>query len=171
MLALFTGFELNPLQLSQYIYSLAILGTIVYFSSALRRPDQPLKVLGLAWIFVLDSLINLGYTALFGTSWFVVLAQHLNDDNEISDKVPGAGTINDTAGFTDPEFNASRVDIVATPAPGVLTGQNAVAVPSTIGGTLAGAVFESGSMASITVIAHCALLRTWRGTLLHSYHR
>ncbi|KAK6432073.1 hypothetical protein LTR95_011756 [Oleoguttula sp. CCFEE 5521] len=172
MLALFTGYALNPLQLSQYIYSLLTLALIVYLSSAFRTTDQPLKTLGLAWLFVIDSAVNLAYTVLFGVGWFIVLAQHLNDKVlPGSAQALGAETIDQTAGFTDPEVNATKVDVVASPAPGLQAGQDAIAVPTTTPGTLTGAVFASGSMASITVIGVLWIIRLYFILIVLSYAR
>merc|ERR1712093_869416 len=79
ILAIFTGYELNALQLSHYVYSLIVLGLISWLFAAIRQPEQPLKVVGLAFLLILDSLINAIYTSFFGASWFIVLAQHLNE--------------------------------------------------------------------------------------------
>ena len=170
ILAIFTGYHLNPLQLSHYIYSLIVLILGAYLSGAIREREQPLKVLALAWLYVLDTVINSAYTALFGASWFIVLAQHLND-GPTGDMGPGAGTINDTAGFTDPKHpDVSNVDIVAEPAEGAMTGQDAKAYPST-NGTLGGAVFQSGSIASITVLCILWLVRIYFCIIVLSYAR
>lgn len=169
ILALFTGFELNALQLSHYIYSLIILGLISWLFSAIRQPEQPLKVVGLAFILIIDSVINAIYTSMFGASWFIVLAQHLND-GKVDTGVPGAGTIDETSGFTSPEHNVTNVEVIATPAEGAKPGQVATAY-SEEGVTLAGAVFESGSMASITVIALLWILRVYFCLVVLSYAR
>lgn len=151
-----------------------VLVLVVWLNGAIRSPDQPLKVLALAWLFVLDTVINSVYTALFGASWFIVLAQHLNDEPTSGKGVPGADTINDTAGFTDPEHNVSKVDVVATPASGVLTGQDAVAAGTPSEGLSAAgtpAVFQSGSMASVTVISALWAIRLYFCLIILSYAR
>lgn len=120
-------------------------------------------------------MINSVYTGLFGASWFIVLARHLNDEPTVPGKgVPGADTINDTAGFTDPEHNVSKVDVVATPAPGALTGQDAVAAgtpSSNLSAAGTPAIFQSGSMASITVISFLWILRFYFCLIILSYAR
>ena len=111
ILAIFTGYDLNPLQLSHYIYSLVILVLVGWLGPSIKKPEEPLKNVALAWIYVLDTVVNSAYTALFGAGWFIVLAQNL-DSSPIGpgdvENTPGAGTIDDTAGFTSPEFNATH---------------------------------------------------------------
>ncbi|KAK3669573.1 hypothetical protein LTR78_010573 [Recurvomyces mirabilis] len=176
ILALFTGYHLNPLQLSHYIYSLLVLALIIYLSPAIRAPrDAPvgstIKILGLAWLYVLDTVVNSVYTTLFGLGWFVLLAQHLGEKNP----VPGAegivgGIMNDTAGFTSPEHTVSQVDVVAIPAaPGAVSGQEATIVAS--GGSLSGVVLEQGSLSSIFIIALLWLVRLYFCIVILSYAR
>ncbi|KAK4574874.1 hypothetical protein LTR86_001716 [Recurvomyces mirabilis] len=173
ILALFTGYHLNPLQLSHYIYSLLVLALIVYLSPAIRASrdaSSTMKILGLAWLYVLDTVVNSVYTTLFGLGWFVLLAQHLGEKSPI----PGAeeivgGIMNDTAGFTSPQHTVSQVDVVATPAPGAVSGQEATIVAS--GGSLSGVVLEQGSLSSIIIIAGLWLVRIYFCIVILSYAR
>lgn len=172
-LALFTGYHLNPLQLSHYIYSLVVLALVAWLHPAIRQREEVFKNIALAWIYVLDTLINSAYTGLFGAGWFVLLAQHLNEPVPIvggeAGDAPGKSTMDDTAGFTNPEINASKVDVVATPATGVKVGQEAVAIPAH--GALSSAVFQSGSLASITVIGILWMIRVYFCLVVMSYAR
>jgi hypothetical protein len=127
----------------------------------------------LAWLYVIDTVVNSVYTALFGLSWFVVLAQSLNKPIPIGPDVstaPGAGTIDDTAGFTNPEFNATKVNVIAEPAPGLLDGQKAIAYGSQYG-SLGAAIFQSGSMASLTVLGVLWIIRAYFCIIVMSYAR
>ncbi|KAK5165288.1 uncharacterized protein LTR77_009386 [Saxophila tyrrhenica] len=173
ILALFTGYELNPLQLSHYIYSLFVLGAVTWLYPSIRKPEEPLKNVALAWIYVLDTVINSAYTALFGAGWFLVLARELNQpvsfEGDVG-SVPGSGTIDDTAGFTNPQHNVTKVEISAEPAPGMLSGQKAIAYGSQYG-SLGSAVFQSGSMASLTVLGLLWIVRTYFCILVMSYAR
>ncbi|ERF70708.1 hypothetical protein EPUS_02574 [Endocarpon pusillum Z07020] len=54
LLALLTGFELNTLQLSMYIYSLLALGLTAYLAPHIRT-----------------HIVNAAYTAAFGVTWFL----------------------------------------------------------------------------------------------------
>ncbi|TKA74285.1 hypothetical protein B0A49_04819 [Cryomyces minteri] len=175
ILALLTGFHLSPLQLSMYIYSLAALALLCYLAPHIRQ-QSPLQCLALAWFYIFDSLINATYTALFGLSWFAVLAAHVSDsDAPASDLVPGGSTVNDTAGFTSPKYNVSKVDVIATPAAGVTTGQDAVAfgtpASATISSTLGSAVFQSGSITSISVISALWAVRLYFVLIVLAYAR
>ena len=127
LLALLTGLHLSPVQLSMYIYSLLILALVAYLAPHIRT-QSPFHCLALAWVYEIDTVVNAGYTVVFAVTWFLVLAQHQSQSLS-QDGVPGAGgaTINDTAGFTSPEYYVSRVDIVGTPA---LGSSDAIAVGS-----------------------------------------
>ena len=116
LLALLTGLHLSPVQLSMYLYSLLVLALATYLAPHIRT-QSAFHCLALAWVYVIDTVVNAGYTAVFAVTWFLVLAQHQSQSHS-QDGAPGAGgaMINDTAGFTSPEYNVSRVDIVGTPA-------------------------------------------------------
>jgi len=90
----------------------------------------------------------------------VVLAQSLSGSDQNVSNAPGANTIDDTAGFTTPEVNATSVEVLAQPIPGLLPGQQAAAYPSTYG-SLGAAVFSSGSMASLTVLGLLWIVRAY----------
>ncbi|KAF2772751.1 DUF1753-domain-containing protein [Teratosphaeria nubilosa] len=175
ILALLTGYHLNPLQLSHYLYSLLVLGLVCWLSPAIRvRGDGAgvLKVVGLAWLYIADTIINSIYTTLFGLGWFIILAQHLNDtvgDGKL--KVPGGDTMKDTAGFTDPEHpGVSHVEVVATPAAGALSGQQAVAYASTTS-QLSSTLFAEGSLASLIVLSLLWLVRIYFCLVILSFAR
>lgn len=79
--------------------------------------------------------------------------------------------MNDTAGFTDPEATVSHVDVIATPASGMMPGQDAVAVGKGNGGGLSKSVFQGGSIASITVISGLWLVRIYFCLIVVAYAR
>ncbi|KAG9720317.1 DUF1753-domain-containing protein, partial [Aureobasidium melanogenum] len=96
LLAILTGYHLSWLQLTMYIYSIGVLAALCYLSPHIKR-QSPLQCLALAWLYVIDSLINASYTALFGTTWFLMLARHINDAAPSDDsKLPGGAMMNDT---------------------------------------------------------------------------
>ncbi|KAF2265792.1 DUF1753-domain-containing protein [Lojkania enalia] len=160
LLALLTGAHLSGLQLSMYLYSFVALLATLYLYRHIRL-QSPFETLLLAHIYALDSVINALYTAFFGVAWFYVLAQHPDSNTS----APGAGGISDNSGFTSPKYNVSSVDVVATPAGGVKSGQDAIAVgqgAQTNGSAgLGGAVFQSGSVMSITLISGFWALRVY----------
>ena len=161
ILALLTGYELSPLQLSMYIYSLFALVLTVYLSQHIRT-QSPLQCLALAWFYVLDSIINAAYTAVFAMTWFLVLMQH--NAGQGSKKGSAAGTMDETSGFTDPQHNVTSVEAV----PGA-TGQDAVSdsVPASTAagadgnGSLQQAVLSTESMNSIGIIIALWTIRAY----------
>lgn len=156
LLALLTGATLTGLQLSMYLYSFVALLATLYLYRHIRL-QSPFQTLLLAHIYALDSVINALYTAFFGVAWFYVLAAHPEDSN-----VPGAGGITENAGFTNPVHNVSSVEVVAEPVgAGVTGGQNAVAVGQGTGAGLGNAVFQSGSIMSISLISGFWALRVY----------
>lgn len=157
MLALLTGAHLSGLQLSMYLYSTIILFSTVYLYRNIRL-QRPFETLVLAHIYALDTVVNALYTAFFGVAWFYVLAQHPEASG-----TPGAGGISENAGFTSPKYNVSHVDIVAEPKDGVKAGQDAIAMgqPASQPAGLGNAVFQSGSIMSISLIASFWVLRVY----------
>lgn len=120
ILALLTGYHLSTFQLGMYVYSLICLGVTVSLAKHIKT-NSPFHCLSLAWLYVLDSIINALFTVAFAASWFLVLIGN--------GKGPGADTIKDTSGFIDPEHNVSSVEVIATPnTEGIVPGQDAVVV-------------------------------------------
>ncbi|KAL4782096.1 Inositolphosphorylceramide synthase subunit Kei1-domain-containing protein [Aspergillus varians] len=107
LLALLTGYHLSPVQLSMYLYSLIALAITVLLFPHIRK-QSPLQCLALAWLYVFDSVINAAYTAAFGVTWFLVIAQHSDSDNGVASG-PGSDTIGQTAGFTGSEYNTAEM--------------------------------------------------------------
>ncbi|KAL4920731.1 Inositolphosphorylceramide synthase subunit Kei1-domain-containing protein [Aspergillus aurantiobrunneus] len=105
LLALLTGYHLSPVQLSMYLYSLIALAITVLLFPHIRK-QSPLQCLALAWLYVFDSAINATYTAAFGVTWFLVIAQH-SDHGKASG--PGSDTIGQTAGFTGSQYDTSEM--------------------------------------------------------------
>ena len=176
ILALFTGYHLSPFQLSMYIYSTFALILTAYLACHIRK-QSPLQCLALAWFYVLDSIVNAAYTAVFAATWFLVLAQH---DAGVSDKKgPGAATMDDTSGFTDPQFNVSSVEVLAAPQPPLASGQDAVAagVPASTAagsgsnGAIQSALLDSQNMNSIGVIIAMWTIRAYFCLIMLAYAR
>ncbi|KAF2473923.1 DUF1753-domain-containing protein [Lindgomyces ingoldianus] len=157
LLALLTGAELSGLQLSMYLYSfIALLATLWLYRHI--RLQSPFQCLLLAHMYALDSVVNAMYTAFFGVAWFYVLAQHSDD----TAAMPGAPGVTSSAGFTSPKYNVSKAEVAVEPTGGLPSGQNAVAVGQRNGSTgLGNAVFQSGSIMSITLISGFWALRVY----------
>lgn len=139
---------------------------------SIRRPDHPLRNVALAYVYALDAIINSAYTAMFGTAWFLVLNRTLQEPGKENPLGGAAGSIDDTAGFTDPKVNVTGVEVVAKPASGLLSGQEAVAYGHTYEtGGLGGAVLQSDSMTSIALLALFTLVRMYFCIVVMSYAR
>lgn len=69
LLAILTGYQLSLLQLSTYMYSIGVLGLLVYLIPHIRK-QSPFECLALAWLYLVDTGINGAYTAAFGLDWY-----------------------------------------------------------------------------------------------------
>lgn len=178
LLALLTGLHLSSLQLSMYIYSLFALLITVLLAPHIRT-QSPFHCLAFATFYIFDSIINAAYTAAFGITWFLVISQHHSDAN--GDKAPGAGgeMIGDTAGFTNPEFNVSRVDVAVGPDQGI-PGEKKEAVTSGLLGSpattaaspsLGHGVLQPESISSIVAICALWAIRIYFVLIVMNYAR
>lgn len=119
LLALLTGIHLSPLQFSMYIYSVLALILVVLLTPHIRT-QSPFHCLALATFFLLDTIVNAAYTAVFAVTWFLVLSQHHSESNG---SIGGAGKMmGDAAGFTTPEYNVSKVEVAVGPDQGISAG-------------------------------------------------
>ena len=182
LLAILTGLHLSHLQLSMYIYSLLALCLTAILAPHIRS-QSPFHCLALAWFYALDSIINAAYTAAFGVTWFLVISQHHSEKSGEA-PIPGAGgsTIGDTAGFTSPKYNVSAVEVAASPAAGLTSGQDAVAVGIPADGSssivassgspsLGHGVLQPESMSSVIVIVALWAIRAYFILIMLSYAR
>lgn len=69
LLAILTGYQLSFMQLSTYLYSIAVLAALVYLMPHIRR-QNPVECLALAWLYIADTIINTFDTAVFGLEWY-----------------------------------------------------------------------------------------------------
>lgn len=76
----------------------------------------------------------------------------------------------EVAGFTDPKHNVTQVEVVAEPAKGLLSGQQAVAIGHTQA-TLGQSVLQSDSMTSIALLAAFTIVRIYFCMIVLSYAR
>ncbi|KAH8678734.1 Inositolphosphorylceramide synthase subunit Kei1-domain-containing protein [Tricladium varicosporioides] len=126
LLAVLTGLRLSPLQLSMYIYSVGALILLAILAPHIRK-QTPFHCLALAWLYFFDTIINTAFTAAFAITWFIAVSADHNS-SKILKGAPGSNAIDDTAGFTNPQYNASKVGVVVSPAEGLTKGQDAVAI-------------------------------------------
>lgn len=70
LLAILTGYSLDAIQLSMYLYSVAVLGTIAFLIPHIRR-QSPFQNLALAWLYIVDTAANSAYTTTFASKWYM----------------------------------------------------------------------------------------------------
>lgn len=70
LLAILTGYSLDAIQLSMYLYSVAVLGTLAFLIPHIRR-QSPFQSLSLAWLYIVDTAVNSAYTATFAVQWYL----------------------------------------------------------------------------------------------------
>lgn len=173
ILALFTGYHLSGLQLSMYIYSIGALILTAILAPHIRK-QTPLQCIALAWFYALDSIVNALYTAAFAFSWFLVLARHTAplDGAEKKLTAPGSDMIDDTAGFTNPQYNVSHVDVVgADGLVGHASSDGTAAAANSGGGVIGSTILQSGSIASVAVISALWAIRLYFILVMMSYAR
>ena len=177
LLALLTGLHLSPLQFSMYIYSLFALLITVLLAPRIRT-QSPFHCLALATFYILDSIINAAYTAAFGITWFLVISQHHSDANGSTPPGAGGKTIGDTAGFTNPEFNVSHVDVAVGADHGAPGEKNEVVTaglghPATTAASpsLGHGVLQPESISSIVAICALWAIRIYFVLIVMSYAR
>lgn len=70
LLAILTGYTLDAVQLSMYIYSVAVLATLAFLLPHIRK-HSPFENLLLSWVYIIDTALNTAYTAYFALEWFM----------------------------------------------------------------------------------------------------
>ncbi|OJD12137.1 hypothetical protein AJ78_07224 [Emergomyces pasteurianus Ep9510] len=159
LLALLTGYQLSPFQLSMYIYSIVGLALTAFLAPHIRL-QSPLQCLALAWFYLIDSVINAAYTVAFAVTWFLVISQHQNSVPAASGS--GSSMMADAARFTDTKLNVSSAvvdggagkDAVARAQPA--SGPAGTASANSSGSaSLGNGVIQPESLQSIAII--CAL--------------
>jgi len=88
-----------------------------------------MKVVTFAHFFLLDFLINILYTFLFASIWFLIVT---DADNQSALAVTTLDSVKDSAGLIDPLHpDVTRVHVIATPDTNPLKGQHASLVAET----------------------------------------
>jgi len=166
LLAVLTGLRLSPLQLSMYIYCVGALILVAFLMPHIRK-QSPFQCLALAWFYALDTIINTAFTSAFAVTWFLAVSAD-NANQRIPSGAPGSSTIDDTAGFTSPQHNASEANVITAPAAGATTGQEAVAyaIANSAAATASSPSLGHGvgieeSIPSIVVVAFLTLVRVY----------
>lgn len=176
LLAILTGLRLSPLQISMYIYSVVALVLLAFLMPHIRK-QSPFQNLALAWFYLFDTVINTAFTSAFAVTWFLAVSAN-NSNSDIPSSAPGSGTIGDTAGFTNPMINASKVEVVASSKEGLTGGQEAVAYAAAGGmaatassPSLGHAVGIEESIPSIFVVVVLTVIRVYFILIMMAYAR
>ncbi|GKT47409.1 inositol phoshorylceramide synthase regulatory subunit kei1 [Colletotrichum spaethianum] len=83
LLAILTGYELSVTQLSMYLYSLGVVVLLAMFFPHIRK-QSPFENLGLAWLYIIDTILNAAYTTFFAVNWYL--------NSTALDKHPGSAS-------------------------------------------------------------------------------
>lgn len=111
----------------------------------------------------MDIVINVFYTVLFATSWFLLLSASGG-----SGSAAGEGTMSDNSGFTNPTQTVSHVYVVPTPAPGKEKVSTIGASGSTGGQS---SMQQPETIPSLIVIVFFWLLKMYSALVVFSYAR
>lgn len=79
LLAILTGYQLSFLQLSTYLYSIAVLIVLANLIPHVRR-QSPFECLALAWLYILDTVVNALYAMAFGLDWYFTSQTTTSED-------------------------------------------------------------------------------------------
>lgn len=169
LLVVLTGFHLSPFQLSMYIYSVIALVLSASLAPHIQK-QSPLQCLVLAWFYLIDSVVNAAYTAVFSVTWFIFISQH---HNSAPTSGPGS-TMDDAAGFTNPRYNVSAVHVA--PESGVASAQSAGAPAGTADDpqgnpSLENGVLQPESLQSIAIISTLWAIRIYFVVVMLAFAR
>lgn len=70
LLGILTGYAVDAVQLSMYIYSVTVLVTLAFLLPHIRR-HSPFQNLALAWLYIFDTATNAAYTSFFAVEWYI----------------------------------------------------------------------------------------------------
>ena len=183
LLSVLTGYDISKLQLSMYIYSLIALALGAHLAPHIRKgPQSPIQNLALAWLYLIDSAINFCYTLAFALSWFLVLAHHTQSSGTSPPSgkatVPvGQEMMHDVAGFTNPTYTVSAVDVTVTsvagskPEPALIGKQGSYKGDSAGAGAVTEALLSRESLSGVATIGLLWLLRIYSIFVVLAYAR
>lgn len=125
-----------------------------------------MRVLLFAHFYILDSAINAAYTAVFATSWFLVLSQ--------GERPGGAGERIDEehAGFTSQAHTMSQVAVSSVPgAGGVLEQRLLTGVPADGSDPLGAPPLQPESFPSIGALVSLLVVKVYFTLVVLAYAR
>ncbi|KAF3938056.1 hypothetical protein ABW19_dt0202759 [Dactylella cylindrospora] len=172
LLAIFTGAEISSLQISMYVYSVLAVFFIAWVQPHIRK-QTPFPVLSFGYWYLIDSVINTVYTALFTVTWFMIISDARRSQSfTVANTAPGVGDsgkmIEDISGLSGGPFNPSGgPDGTDAPAPSYI---------DSITGGVAGGAFSDGlrqpeSITSFSIIVGLWIIRVYFCLVVLAYAR
>lgn len=131
-----------------YIYSFLVLVLAAYLTPHIRK-EEAWHCLMLAWLFIIDTVVNMAFTGVFAVGWWGLLGGHAQGVG-----VGGGveGMMNETAGFTTPIFNVSHVEVVTLGKGGLEEAATLGAAADTPAGMLGNGFQEAEGITSGVVV-------------------
>lgn len=88
LLAILTGYSLNALQIPTYLYCVFVIACLAYLVPHIRK-HTPFECLALAWLYIIDSFVNLALTVSFAVSWYAArAAEDAQNDDSVTSQMP-----------------------------------------------------------------------------------
>lgn len=163
LLAILTGFSLSPLQLCMYLYSLAALILLAFLMPHIRK-QTPFQCLALAWLYLVDTIVNTAFTAAFAVTWLIAVSADTTH-TETPGSVAGSGAIDAAAGMVNRRYNMDDADVTSnqmTPAEDVVAAVTSAATTAAAGSpSLGDAVGIEETIPSILLVVLITLVRVY----------
>jgi inositol phosphorylceramide synthase regulatory subunit len=127
-----------------------------------------MKVVAFAYFFVIDYLVNILYTILFASIWFL-LVSNPDATSSLADKT--LESVKDSAGFLDPvHTGVTQVHIIAEPNANPLNpGEHGTLIGQT--GTLVDDGSASSTMNSLSILLFFLIIKLYFIVIVFSYAR
>lgn len=167
LLAILTGYTLNGIQLSMYIYSVGTLVLLAILFPHIRK-QSPLQCLALAWLYIVDTLVNTVYTSVFASNWYLSASRGKGPASASATAVASPIV---SAGFgpsstTLPPESTAVVDPLATPSSIVAAAATTTTAMASVGVGTA----PDGAVSLALVIAF-SVIRVYFCLIVASYAR
>ncbi|KAK6533351.1 hypothetical protein TWF694_002301 [Orbilia ellipsospora] len=166
------GAEISILQISMYVYSVLAVFFIAWVQPHIRK-RTPFPVLSFGYWYLIDSIINAAYTALFALTWFMVISEPRRSQAVTSaNTAPGVGNsgkmIEDISGLSGGPFNPNGgPDGTEAPIPSYIE-----TIPNGVGvGAFSNGLHQPESMTSMSIILGLWIVRIYFCLVVMAYAR
>lgn len=164
LLALLTGAHISAWQMSMYLYSILAAAAFAYSLRHIKAgPSSSLEIIAFSWFFFVDTVINFAYTALFATTWFLVLSQQPSGST--------GAAMNESAGFTSPTHTVSGVTVIPTLAANGVQKTDFEVIPASQPIGLGEGVLQPEQLPSIVALVAILLFKLYFVLVIMSYAR